>query len=55
MLKLIWSPGAGAAPDQDRYKRAIDTLTASYGDQRAEAGFPRDGETPISGLAHWPA
>jgi Alpha/beta hydrolase of unknown function (DUF900) len=50
MLKLIWTPGAAAAPDKDRYKRAIDTLTASYGDQTAEARFPRDGAAPISGL-----
>ena len=42
MLKLIWTPGGAAAPDTNAYKRATDTLTASYADSTAKALFPRD-------------
>lgn len=47
MLKLTWTPGAAAAPDEDAYRQAIDSLAASYADATAAAGFPRaDGAAP---------
>jgi hypothetical protein len=50
MLKLIWTPGAAAAPDQDAYKQAIDTLTASYDGNSATANLPRDPTRLPTGL-----
>jgi hypothetical protein len=50
MLKLIWTPGAAAAPDQDAYKQAIDTLVASYDGNAATAGLPRDPGQHPTGL-----
>jgi hypothetical protein len=42
MLRLVWTPGAAAAPDRNTYRRAIDTLSARFGDTEATVGFPRD-------------
>ena len=42
MLKVVWVPNVAAAPDADAYKRAVDTLTASFQDDSAAAHFPRD-------------
>ena len=42
MLKVEWVPNVAAAPDADAYKRAVDTLTASFQDDSAAAHFPRD-------------
>jgi Alpha/beta hydrolase of unknown function (DUF900) len=50
MLKLVWTPGAAAAPDENTYKQAVDTLTARYADQSAVASFPRDAAAQIRGL-----
>jgi hypothetical protein len=50
MLKLVWTPGAAAAPDENTYKQAVDTLTARYADQSAVASFPRDAAAHIRGL-----
>jgi hypothetical protein len=50
MLKLMWQPGAAAAPDQDHYRRAVDTLTASHAGRSATADFPRDPAQPTGGL-----
>jgi hypothetical protein len=46
MLKLVWTPVAAAAPDTEKYRQAIDTLTASYGVAEATVGFPRDPARP---------
>ncbi len=41
MLRLIWTPGAAAAPDEAAYRQAIDTLSASFGANNATAQIPR--------------
>lgn len=50
MLKLIWTPGAAAAPDEDAYRHATDTLTASHADQTVTATFPRAAGAQPGGL-----
>ena len=51
MLKLIWIPGAAAAPDQAAYQNAVDTLTATSPDgSSATARFPRAAGAAPSGL-----
>ena len=51
MLKLVWTPGAAAAPDQAAYRQAVDTLTASFDDQApVTAGFPRAAGAAPTGL-----
>ncbi len=48
MLKLIWTPGAAAAPDQRAYREAVDRLTASFAGASAQAEFPRaEGAGPV--------
>jgi hypothetical protein len=51
VLKLVWVPGAPAAPDETAYKQAVDTLTATFGDQTAEARFPRSAPPADADLA----
>jgi Alpha/beta hydrolase of unknown function (DUF900) len=46
MLKLVWTPGAAAAPDAAAYRQAIDTLAASYGSNNATAQIPRGTAAP---------
>ncbi len=46
MLKLVWTPGAAAAPDAAAYRQAIDTLAASYGTTNATAQIPRGTPAP---------
>ena len=53
MLKLVWTPGAAAAPDQDAYRQAVDTLVASDGVSTATAGLPRDPARPPPGSMPW--
>jgi hypothetical protein len=50
MLKLIWTPGAAAAPDSGIYQRATDTLVASFGNHVGTAEFPRDPALAPAGL-----
>ncbi len=51
MLKLVWTPGAAAAPDQDAYRQAVDTLAASDDSgAAATARLPRDPAHPPTGL-----
>ena len=45
MLKLIWKPGAAAAPDENAYRHAIDTLSANFGANNATAQIPRTAPT----------
>jgi hypothetical protein len=51
MLKVVWTPGAAAAPDEDAYRRAVDTLSASYGGITATAQIPREPATATPDIA----
>ncbi len=50
MLKVIWTLAVAAAPDTDAYKRAVDTLAASFHDDTATAHFPRDPAAAPTGI-----
>ena len=50
MLKVTWTPGGAAAPDDDAYKQATDTLAASFANSNAIAQFPRDPAQAPTGL-----
>jgi hypothetical protein len=41
MLKLVWTPGAAAAPDAAAYRQATDTISATYGNSNATVRIPR--------------
>lgn len=51
MLKLVWQPGAHAAPDEAAYRQASDSLTASHGDTSSRAQIPRALAPELADLA----